>query len=118
MSHHLYSSPLDRTRGWRRKRVQVDEKISDSDLGIFSFNDRVAGAILKRPENLKKETQRHPTSLDEIGPLRFPSLSDLGNVWHDGETVAGSLNEVPQYGAATVVGEGGREIEGGVTRTK
>jgi hypothetical protein len=110
MSHHLYSSHLDRTRGWRRKRVQVDEKISDSDLGIFSFNDRVAGAILKRPENLKRKTQRHPTSSDE-GPLRFPSLSDLGNVWHDGETVAGSLNKVPQYGAATEVGEGGREIE-------
>lgn len=112
MTRRFSNPALDNTRGRRRKRVQDDgEGNGDSD-DMFPCNDRVAGAILKRPENLRAETRRSCTPPNDSGPLRFPSLSDLGNVWPAREGEAESPSQGFGYGASVEVSEGGKDTEG------
>lgn len=81
---------------------------------MFPLNDKVAGAILKRPESLMAGTRRSSTPPNEVGPLRFPSLSNLGNVWppREGETETPSTGF--QYGASMGGYEDSKETEGEV----
>jgi hypothetical protein len=111
MNRHLSNLALETMRGRRRKRAQDDgEGNSDSDSDAFPVNDEVAGAILKRPENLKGETRRSRTPPNEVDPLRFPSLSDLGNVWPLRESEAAIPSRVIQYDASTEVCDDGKGI--------
>jgi len=112
MTRRFSNPALDTTRGRRRKRVQDDgEGNGDSD-DMFPYNDRVAGAILKRPENLRAEARRSCTPPNDGGPLRFPSLSDLGNVWPAREGEAESPSKGFRYGASVEVCEDGKDTEG------
>lgn len=111
MTHRFSNPTLDSTRGRRRKRVQDDgEGNGDSD-DMFPYNDRVAGAILKRPENLRAETRRSCTPPNDGGPLRFPSLSDLGNVWPAREGEAESPSKGFRYDASVEACEDDKDAE-------
>jgi hypothetical protein len=115
MSHHLSNPAFDSTRGRRRKRVQDDgEGNGDSHSDMFPFNDEVAGAILKRPESLRAETPRSHTPPNEVGPLRFPSLSDLGNVWPVREGAAETSSRGYSCSTSTKVCEDSNEAEGAI----
>jgi len=81
---------------------------------MFPFNDKVAGAILKRPESLRAETQRSHTPPNEVGPLRFPSLSDLGNVWPVREGAAETSSRGYSCSTSTKVCEDSNEAEGAI----
>ena len=115
MTHRLCSPALDSTRGRCRKRIQDNgEGNADTDSDVFPFNDKVAGAILKRPENLRPGTRRNSTPPNEVGPLRFPSLSNLGNVWPSREAEAETPSSGFRYDASAGICEDGKESEGAV----
>jgi hypothetical protein len=79
---------------------------------VFPFNDKVAGAILKRPESLRTGTRRNSAPPNEVGPLRFPSLSDLGNVWPSREAEVETPSRGFRYGASAGICEDGKATEG------
>ncbi|KAI0067121.1 hypothetical protein BV25DRAFT_1835429 [Artomyces pyxidatus] len=80
-------SPGD--RGRRRERAPdedgrpsaADEEKEEDDS--FVLSDEVAGAILRRPDSLRVKSRSRLTPPVEMGALRFPSISDLGNVWRE-----------------------------------
>jgi hypothetical protein len=113
MTHPLCTPTLDSIRRRCRKRVQDDEEGNvNSDLDVFPFNDKVAGAILKRPESLREGKRRSSTPPNEVGPLRFPSLSNLGNVWPVRKGEAETPSRALRSGASMGLCKDGKETEG------
>ncbi|KAI0266444.1 hypothetical protein BC834DRAFT_129094 [Gloeopeniophorella convolvens] len=104
-----YSPAFDDSRGRRRERGQENGANGDSDTDAFTLSDEVVGAILKRPDSLKGESQMRRTPPNEEGPLRFPSLSDLGNVWHEKATETATPSVEPAEDAITGIREGDDE---------
>jgi hypothetical protein len=82
------------------------------DLDVFPFNEKVAGAILKRPESLREGKQWSSTPPNEVGPLCFSSLSNLGNVWPARKGEAETCSRAFQSGALMGLCEDGKETEG------
>ena len=84
--HQFHHPVLENTRGRRRKReVQDDRVVGNSDIDVLPLCNEVAGAILKRPENLRAGSRPMPP--------RFHSLPDMGHVWYVGETGTENLSE-------------------------